>query len=95
MRDAQELGADIFKAVERGLEIEVRYIKCDELGVFLREEGIHEKLDEIPGSSFGTNVTWVADVIASDGDAGAIGVGFIRVDETDHFGVGDFFAPIL
>ena len=51
---------DIFRAVERGLEIEVGYIKRDKIGVFSREDTIYDKLDEIQGSSFGTNVTEVA-----------------------------------
>ena len=34
-------------------------------------------------------------MIAADGYAGAIGVGFFRADETDHFGVGDLFATLL
>ena len=80
MRDFQELDADIFRAVERGLEMEVGDIKCDKLGVFLREDAIYDKLDEIQGRIFGTNVTRVADVIVANGDAGAIGVGFFRAD---------------
>ena len=80
MRDVQELDADIFRAVERGLEMEVGDIKCDKLGVFLREDAIYDKLDEIQGRIFGTNVTRVADVIVANGDAGAIGVGFFRAD---------------
>ena len=80
MRDVQELDADIFRAVERGLEMEVGDIKCDKLGVFLREDNIYDKLDEIQGRIFGTNVTRVADVIVANGDAGAIGVGFFRAD---------------
>ena len=95
MRDVQKLNADIFRSVERGLEIEVGYIKRDKIGVFSREGATYDKLDEIQGSSFGTNVTRVADAIAADGDAGAIGVGFFRADKTDHFGVGDLFTPIL
>ena len=95
MRAVRELDADIFRAVERGLEIEVGDIKRDKLGVFSREDAIYDKLDDIQGSSFGTNVIRVADVIAADGDAGAVGVGFFRADKTDHFGVGDFFASIL
>ena len=80
---------------KRGLEIEVGDVKCDELGIFSREDAIDDNLDKIQGRRSGTNVTRVSDVIASDGDAGAIGVGFLRADETDHSGVGDFFAPIL
>ena len=76
MRDVQELDADIFRAVKRGLEIEVRDIEREKLGVFSREDAIYDKLDEIQGRNFGTNVTRVADAIAADGDAGAIGVGF-------------------
>ena len=67
---------DIFRAVERGLEIEVGDIKRDKIGVFSRKEFICYKLDEIQGSSFGTNVTRVADMIATNGDAGDVGVGF-------------------
>ena len=95
MRAVRELDADIFRAVERGLEIEVGDIKRDKLGVFLREGAIYDRLDKIQGSSFGTNLTKVADAIAADGDAGAIGIGFFRADETDHFGVGDLFATLL
>ena len=95
LRDVGELDAEIFRAVERGLEIEVVNVKRDKLGAFSREDAIYDKLEEIQGSSFDTNVTRVADVIAVDGDTGAIGVGFFRADKTDHFGVGGSFAPIL
>ena len=61
----------------------------------MREDAIYDKIDKIQGSSFGTNVTRVAYEIATDGDAGAVGVIFFRADKTYHFGVGDFFAPIL
>ena len=76
MRDVRELDADIFRAVERGLEIEVRDIQRDKLGVFSREDAIQYNIDKIQGISFGTNVTRVADVLAADGDVGAIGVVF-------------------
>ena len=95
MRYARALDLYTVRSVDRSLEVEVGDIKRDELGVFLIEGAIYDKLDEIQGSSFGNNVTRVSDVIAADGDAGAIGVGFLRSDETDHFGVSDFFAPIL
>ena len=95
LRDVQKLDADIFRVVERGLEIEVGDIKREKLGVFSIEDAINDKLDDIQESSFGTNVTRVADTIAADGDAGVVGVGFFRADKIDHFGVGDFFAPIL
>ena len=36
MRDVRELDADIFRAFERGLEIEVGIVKLDALGVFSR-----------------------------------------------------------
>ena len=58
------------------MEIEVGDIKRDQIGVFSRKEFIYYKLDKIQGSSFGTNVTRVADMIATNGDAGAVGVGF-------------------
>ena len=95
MRYVGELDADIFREAERGLEIEVRDIECDKLGVFSIEDDIQDKLDKIQGSSFGTNATRVIDVIAADGDAGAIGVGLFRACDTYHFGVGDLFAMLL
>ena len=95
MRDVRELDADIFRAVERVLEIEVGDIKRDKLGIFSRDDAIYDKLDKIQGSTFGTYITRVTDVIAADGDAGAIGVVFFRAGETDHFGVVGFFAPIV
>ena len=76
MRDVRELDAEIFRAVKRGLKIEVKDIKRDKLGVFSRKDAIYDELGYIKGSSFGTNVTRVADAIAADGDAGATGFGF-------------------
>ena len=52
LRDVLELDTEIFRAVERGLEKEVGYIKRDKLGVFSREDAIYDKLDEIQGSIF-------------------------------------------
>ena len=61
----------------------------------MREDDIYDNLDKIQGSSFGADVTSVADAIAADGNAGAIRVGFFRADETDHFVVDDIFAMLL
>ena len=61
----------------------------------MREDDIYDNLEKIQGSSFGANVTSVADAIAADGNAGAIRVGFFRADETDHFVVDDIFAMLL
>ena len=72
MRYVRELDADLFREVKRGLEIEVGDIKCDKLGVFLKEGAIYDKLEKIQGGSSSTNVTRVVDVIAADVDAGAI-----------------------
>jgi len=49
-------------------------------------------LEEFQGSGVGTNISWVTDVIATNGDAGTIRILFIRTHFTNYLGVADFLS---
>ena len=50
--------------------------------------------EDLQGGCGCAHITWVVDVIATYGDAGAIGVLFLGENCADHGGVGDLFASI-
>ena len=43
----------------------------------MREDTVEKQLDELKGCGVGAYISWVADAIATDGDAGTIRIIFI------------------
>jgi hypothetical protein len=89
--DVRDLDADIFWVGHWCVEVEVLEVNGAEARSFAREYTIEEQLEEFKGYSVGTNVPREADAIASDGDASAIRIVFIRPNLTNDHGVADFF----
>jgi hypothetical protein len=55
-----------------------------------RKYPVEKKLDKFEGRGVGSHVTWEADAIAADGDAGAIRIPLFWPHFTYHHGVADF-----
>ncbi len=55
-----------------------------------RKYAVEKKLDYFKGCNVGSHVTREADVIAADGDAGAIRIILFRAHFTYHHSVADF-----
>ena len=89
-----EADADVFGTIERSAEIEVTDVEGDEFGASTREDAVDHELDKFEWGGFGADVAWVADVVASNGDASAVGMGFFGTDFTNNLGVSDFFAAV-
>ncbi len=88
--DVGDLDADIFWVGHWCVEVEVLEVNGAEARSFAREHTIEEQLEEFKGRSVGANVPREADVIASNGDASAIWIVFIRPNLTHDHGVADF-----
>ena len=57
------------------------------------DAGDHE-LDKFKWGGFGADVAWVVVTVASDGDASAVGTGFLGTDFANNLDVSDFFAAV-
>jgi hypothetical protein len=89
--DVRDLDADIFRVGHWRVEVEVLEVNGAEAHSFAREHTIEQQLEEFKGRSVGANVPRETDAIASDGDASAIRIVFIRPNLTNDHGVADFF----
>ena len=92
--DVAEFDSDLLGAVERGVEVKVADVKGGELGAGTREDAVKDEFGEFKGSSWDADVSGKANVVATDGDARAVGIGFFGADFSNHFGVSDFFAAV-
>jgi hypothetical protein len=90
--DVGDLDADIFRVGHWHVKVEVLEANGAEACSFAREHTIEKQLEEFKGRSVGANVPWEADAVASDGDASAIRIVFIRPNLTNNHGVADFFS---
>jgi hypothetical protein len=90
--DVRDLDADIFRVGHWRVEVEVLKVNGAEAHSFAREYTIEHQLEEFKGPSVGANIPRVTDVIASDDDASAIWIVFIRTNLTNNHGVADFFS---
>ena len=61
--------------------------------MFLRERALLKTI--LTSSTWSSNLTREADVVATNGDAISVGIFLLRVDLADNFGVGDFFATVV
>jgi hypothetical protein len=90
--DVGDFDVDIFWVGHWHVEVEVLEVNGAEARSFAREHTIEQQLKEFKGRSVGANVPWEADAIASDGDASAIRIVFIRTNLTNNHGVADFYS---
>ena len=91
LRDVGELDFDVFRTIQRGAEIEVGDVEGAELGAFTGENTVNHELDKFKGSSFGANIAWVADSVASYRDSGAVRISFLWAHFADDIAVANFF----
>jgi len=98
MRDVIKADADEFWAVEGGAEggaeVEVSDVEGAKFGARPGEDTVDHGFDEFERGCPGANIARVANVVATDGDASAISVGFFGTDLADHFGVSNFLAAV-
>ena len=72
------------------VEVEVLDVNQAEGCTFPRQDAVEKELDQFERCSVGTDVAWETNVIATNGDAGAISIIFIYMYFTDYHGVADF-----
>jgi hypothetical protein len=94
LRYVGELDFDVFGAVQRSAEIEVRDVEGAELGAFAGENTVDHELDKFKGSSFGADIAWVADSVAGYRDSGAVQISFFWADFADDIAVANFFETV-
>jgi len=81
--DIRDFDADVLRVGHWGIEVEVLEVEGAEARAFA---------EEFKGSGVGTNISWVTDAIATNGDVGAIRIIFIRTHFTNYHGVTDFLS---
>ena len=80
--------------VERGVDIEVVHVVYGKLGVFARYDDVDYQFDEFERVSFVEGVAGVADAVANDCDASAVGILSLMEDLAKIFGVGNLLVSI-
>jgi hypothetical protein len=61
------------------------------MGPLLREDTVEKELDKLQQGGVGTHIPRIADVIATNGDLGAVWVILFRTNFIYHHGVAYFF----
>jgi hypothetical protein len=92
--DVGEFDFDVFGAIQWGAKVEVGDVKGAELGPFAGEYTVDHELDKFEGCSFGADVAWIADSVASYCDASAVGISFFRAYLADYIAVADFLETV-
>jgi hypothetical protein len=92
--DVRELDANIFRLEHRHVKVEVLEVDGAEPGAFPGEHAVEEELDEVNQGCDGTHIARISNPVATNGDAGAVGIILFRTDSTDNHGVADFLALV-
>ncbi len=88
--DVCDFDADKLRIGHWGIEVEVLEVDGAESRAFAREDTVEQQLEEFKGRGVGAYISRVTDTSASDGDAGAIRIIFIRSHFTHYHGVAKF-----
>ena len=75
---------DVSRVKHRCGKVEVLEVNRAEVRSFPRQDAVEKELEKFEGSCVGVNVAWVTDVIATNSDAGAIGIIFLWSNFTSH-----------
>ena len=79
-----QFDADILGSVQRCVEVEIVNVKSDTLGAFMGKEDVDQKLDEVEGSSLGSDIAGIIDVLSCNSDASAIGIRLLGTKITNN-----------
>ena len=83
---------DIFRVRHWGIKVEVFEFNGAEACAWVRKHTVEKQLDKLKGRSVGSNITQDANAIATNGDAGAIRIVFIKPHFTYHHDVANFLS---
>ncbi len=89
-RNVCNFNADLFRVRDWSIEVEILEVDGAETCAWARKHTVEKKLDKFEGHGVGSHITQEADVIATDGDAGAIRIILFQLHFTYHHGVADF-----
>ncbi len=90
--DVCDFNADIFKIRHWGIKVEVLEVDGAEARAFAREHTVEEQLEKFEGRHVSADISRVTNTTAPDGDAGTIGIVFVRTNFTNYHGVADFLS---
>ena len=76
------------------MKVEIGDVEGAELGALSGEDAVEHEFDKFKGGGFGSNITWVADVVARYGDSCAIRVVLLGPDLAYYIAVADFSEPV-
>ncbi len=74
--NVSNFNADIFRVRHQNIKVEILDVHGAKMCTWARKHAVEKKLDKFKGHGVGSHVTWEADMIATDGDAGAIRIIF-------------------
>ena len=94
LRNVAEIDADISKAVQWSLEVEVADVEGDIFEDLLREDTVDDEFEYIKQCSFGYHVAWIFDVVTANFNAVVIGILLFRAERAHKFRGCDFF-PVV
>ena len=92
--DVRQHDAAVFWSVEWGLEVKMFDVEVDKVCALPGENAVEDEFNKIKRHGLGANVTGVCDVLASDGDARAVGVGLLGSDAAHDFREGHTFSAV-
>ncbi len=84
------INADIFRVRHRSIKVETLEVNGAKTCAWARKHAVEKQLDKFKGRGVGSHVTQEADVIAANGDVGAIRIILFWPHFTNHHGVADF-----
>ena len=85
----------VFGSVQRCSQVVVGDIGTEEFGAWSRADAVEYSFDYFDCPCFGAAVTSVCDGVATDGDAGSVGVFLANLHVTYNTNVGDVLVSVL
>jgi hypothetical protein len=91
-RNVCDFNADIFRVRHQSIKVEILEVDGAETCAWARKHAVEKQLDVFKGHGAGSHVTQEADVVTTNGDAGAIRIILFWPHFTYHHGVADFLS---
>ena len=80
--------------IDMSSQIKVFHVEGEKLGSPSLDNTIDEEFHKFQGTCGSTNITRVANTVATNSDAGAIGIIFLWTEFANHFGVCDLILSV-
>ena len=95
LRNNAEFDLRILWWIKGSFEVEAGEVGCHVFGLCCGEGAVSNQLDSFKGPCFGSTIAGVDDGVATNGDAGLVGICFCWTHLTDNAGVCNIALAIL